>query len=186
MALAFVVLLSAMLAGLLVWAEAGKQRLRAQTLEEILASLRPVPLEWVAIIALTSREQAEAHEHVFADDLWRVLGGWRGLRAILSNADILYALAAHAHRRDIEGGTTLANLLRVQAALLRSAAAKALWRHIVGHRRQTYRAALNEVAVVYYGMTEALLESYEADSRRIYRQLCAKLRPYLPPVYPFC
>ena len=183
--LTLIVLLSTVLSCLLVWAEAGKQRLRTQTFEEVLASLRPVQIEWVAVIALTCRERVEAREQVFTDELWQMLGGWRGLRAMLGNANSLYALAANAHRRDNDEGVPLADLMRGQAALLRSAAAKALWRHVLGNRRQTYRTALNEVAIVYYDMTEALLASYEVESRRVYARLCATLRPYLPPLYPF-
>ena len=180
-----IVLLSSILGSLLIWAEAGKQRLRARTLEEVLASLRPVQIEWVAVIALTSRERVEADEDLIVDDLWRMLGGWRGLSAMFANANSLYALAAIAHRRDDDEGDTLAELMRVQAVLLRSAAANALWRHVVGNRRHTYRRALSQVAVMYYDMTEALLASYEVDSRRAYARLCATLRPYLPPLYPY-
>lgn len=163
----------------LICVEHRKRVLRKKSWEELLDMLLPVNAEWIVLVALEYRELTAQESSVASEEMWRLLGGWRGIKAMFTNAERLYVLAAHAESWGGLKAAKNAELMRRDGRRLRAAAAKAAWKYVSQRSTSHCAPELKRAASAYFGMTERLIELYENRSARGHLRLLAKLRPYL-------
>jgi hypothetical protein len=155
-----------------------KQRRRGwHNLVADLYRLDMVELSAVALDYLTpcsnKREDLEPNE------IWEFLGGYRGLRKMRDNADVLLALAAYAQRWNFDEAVIVTERMRIDAASLRRAVRSVelglIPSKFLKHYRFTLPLHAQKASSSYYLMRQRLLVLYQTSHAGLYATLAASL-----------
>lgn len=141
-----------------------------------LNKLDMVELSAVAKDYLTpSRNQIDLEPN----EIWEILGGYRGLRKMHENAEIMLALAACAQRWNFTEAVIVTERMRMDAAQLRRAVRRVELGMIPSRLLHRYQLTLplhaQEASSAYYLMRQRLLCLYQTSHAGLYPKLAAAL-----------
>ena len=128
--------------------------------EDLLASLKPVPLDGIKLIATDYLAPTEGQITIQPDELWTLISGVDGLRRMNANINILMALASYAERWNFEEAVIVAERMRSDAATLRRAIRRLLLSLVLRKSGVLAPFRVQEAASAYYLMRQRLLALY--------------------------
>ena len=158
--------------GLLLRTEWKGRQLTKMTCEQLMAHLRAVNLEQIALVALESPGSATQLESV---EIWTIIGGVRGLLEMYSNTALLLALAEQAAAWDSRASAVAIGRMRDDLLIMRHAGLYSLCSRALARGRHFSITHVHRTANAYYGMTELLLTLYEQSPSRLYTHLNTSL-----------
>lgn len=136
-------------------------RTHGRSWQELIHLLRPAHMPGVTVVAL---EAMSPHQTVVAstpEDRIAQIGGIKGIRGLMANANVLLALASHAERWNMDESRRVADLIRTQGLALRRAALllvmASFFRFATAHQTRY----VQRIALSYYYITESLLNLYK-------------------------
>ena len=154
-----------------------KQRRRGwHNLVADLYRLDMVELSAIAVDYLTPRRSQLDME---PKEIWDFLGGYRGLRKMRENAEIMLELAAYAQRWNFQEAVIVTERMRLDAATLRRAVRRVELGVIPSRLLRRFQLTLplhaQEASSAYYLMRQRLLSLYETSHAGLYPKLAAAL-----------
>ena len=141
--------------------------------DDLLARLKPVSTDGLCQIALDYLQPGKDQTRIETDELWKLIGGFEGIRRIAANADVLLALAGYAQRWNPKESLIVAERMRRDGIALRRASRKLLLSLPLGLGRARGPFNVQEAAGAYYLMRQRLLALYETSHVGRYPQLAA-------------
>ncbi len=150
-------------------------RLASLKWEDLIARLEPVEIEGIAAMAIEHLFPGPSQVGTEANDMWRMIGGAKGLARMRANADVLIALAAHAQEWIPEEGVIVAERMRRDGLALRRAVVGIGLGMTCGYGKGRAASYMREAACAYYLMRLRLLALYEASHAARYPSLAAAL-----------
>jgi hypothetical protein len=159
------------------WRSLLKQRRRDW--HELAAGLQKVNSAGVAEVALDYLTPHRGQIDLEPERIWRLLGGYEGLRKMRENAEIMLALAAYAQQWNFEEATIVTERMRNDAVSLRRAVRRVEMGMIPAGLFKRFRFAgplyAQEASSAYYLMRQRLLSLYETSHVCRYPILAAAL-----------
>jgi hypothetical protein len=104
-------------------------------------------------------------------EMWGLIGGVKGVKAMRHNAEVLIALASYAERWNYDESVIVAERMRHDALLLRKTSNQILWRMRLRVGMVRVPFYLHQSATAYHLMTTRLLTLYEGSQRVFYPRL---------------
>lgn len=159
------------------WLSSRKQARRDW--RDLVAGLHRLDFEGVSEVALDYLTPRRGQIDLGPDRIWKLLGGYEGLRKMRENAEIMLALAAYAQQWNFEEATIVIERMRHDAALLRRSVHRVELGMIPSmlFRRFQFTLPLDaqEASSAYYLMRQRLLSLYETSHECRYPMLAAVL-----------
>jgi hypothetical protein len=154
-------------------------RLTARGWDDLVARIECVEFASLKVVAQDYLDPRDSQIKLEPRELWKLVGGYEGLRRMRSNADLMLALAAHAQDWNFDEATIVAERMRLDASRLR----RALLRIELGSlpyfvlRRFWLRIPIQvqEAAAAYYLMRQRLLSLYATSHSGRYPRLAEVL-----------
>jgi hypothetical protein len=117
------ILLSLLLsiAGYLGYFITRRRRLILQGWDDVLASIRPVNIEGLRLVANHYLQPDKDQLSVEPEKMWEIVGGLTGIQTLKSNAKVMQNLAIYAERWNWDQGPVVSELIRRDAARLNKA-----------------------------------------------------------------
>lgn len=142
--------------------------------EELIAKLEPVETDGITAVALEHLRPGSSQLGMEAEELWKMIGGAKGLASMRANADVLIAIAAHAEQWSLLAeGQTVAARMRGDGLALRRAVVSISLGMTCGYGKTRVSSYIHEAASAYYLMRLRLLALYQADHAARYPSLAA-------------
>jgi hypothetical protein len=156
-----------------------RTRLKASKLsrlswEDLVARLKPVPVDGISIIAVDYLQPTKGQIDIETNDLWAMVGGLEGLKSMYANAEVLIALAGYAQQWNPEESVIVGERMRRDGLALRRATKKLSLGFVVGFGVHG-PFHVQEAASAYYLMRRRLLALYETSHVERYSRLAAAL-----------
>jgi hypothetical protein len=146
---------------------------------DLVAGLQRLDFAGVSEVALDYLTPHRGQIDLEPDRIWKLLGGYEGLRKMRENAEIMLALAAYAQQWNFEEATIVTERMRHDAALLRRSVRRAELGMIPSMLFRRFRFTLpldaQEASCAYYLMRQRLLSLYETSHECRYPMLAAVL-----------
>jgi hypothetical protein len=172
------VLLSAVAGGLAVAAVRAQRRtlkLNKQTWDELIASVEFIDARGISLVARDYLEPRRGQIDLEPEEIWALLGGEAGLKAMRANADKLLALAAFTQQWNLDEGVIVAERMRRDSLRLRRALRRVeigmLSQILTGRHWIEVPFQLQEAASSYYLMRQRLLALYETSHMGLHGRL---------------
>jgi hypothetical protein len=154
-------------------------RLTARGWDDLVARIERVEFDSLKVVAQDYLDPRDSQIKLEPRELWKLVGGYEGLRRMRSNADLMLALAAHAQDWNFDEATIVAERMRLDSSRLR----RALLRIELGSlpyfvlRRFWLRIPIQvqEAAAAYYLMRQRLLSLYATSHSGRYPRLAEVL-----------
>jgi hypothetical protein len=143
--------------------------------EDLISRLEPVESEGIAAMAVEHLHPGTSQLGTETDDMWKMIGGAKGLARMRANADVLIALAALAQEWSPEEGVIVAERMRRDGLALRRAVVGIGLGMTCGYGKRRAASYIHEAASAYYLMRLRLLALYEASHAARYPSLAAAL-----------
>lgn len=162
--MAVMCLMVCLLVGLVVvqlWFSARRQKLTTATWESTLSRVEEVNLAGLQEIANLYLQPDKNQLRIEPNEMWKILGGFRGLRRLQSNADAMLTLASFAERWDATDGKVVSEFMRRDASRLRKAVWQVELSLVYGFGSVRAPFAMQEAIAVYILMRLRLLGLYE-------------------------
>ena len=164
------VVLSAV-AGVLALAAVRAQRktikLTHRSWDDLVNSIEYIDFRGVSLVARDYLEPRRGQIDLEPDEIWALLGGEAGLKAMKLNVDRLLALAAFAQQWNLDEGVIVAERMRRDGLRLRRALRRIelgmLSQIVTGKHWIEVPFQLQEAASAYYLMRQRLLALYETS-----------------------
>jgi hypothetical protein len=170
--------LSAVAGGLAVAAVRAQRRtiqLSDRNWDELVASVEFIDFRGVSLVARDYLDPRRGQIDLEPDEIWALLGGESGLKAMRANADRLVQLAAFAQQWNLEEGVIVAERMRRDGLRLRRALRRIelgmLSQIITGKHWIEVPFQLQEAASAYYLMRQRLLALYETSHMGLHGRL---------------
>lgn len=146
---------------------------------DLVSQIRRIEFEHISSIARDYLEPSEGQIALEPTDMWLMLGGRDGLRAMRQNARLMLLLAAHAQRWNFDEGVIVTERIRRDALRLQQSVRRielALLLHRLLHHSGTLIPFhLHEAASAYYLMRQRLLALYQTSHAGLYPRLAEVL-----------
>ena len=137
-----------------------KRSLASQTWDGVLSRVEEVNLAGLQEIADLYLKPGKDQLRIEPDDMWKTLGGLRGLQRLRSNADAMLTLAMFAERWNSENGRIVSEFMRRDAARLKKAVMRVEFSLVYGFGIVRAPFALQEAIATYILMRGRLLGLY--------------------------
>lgn len=136
------------------------RRLIGQSWEGLLSELAPTETASLSLIAVEFLTPDRAPLRTEPAERWAMVGGWKGLKQLRANADVLIALAAHAERwMPLESKSVVAQM-RAQSITLRREARYLTLERLVGYEVKGSGYRVQRAASAYHLMVTCLINLY--------------------------
>jgi len=159
----------------LIRTQVSTSQLSSLKWEDLIARLQPVEREGITAMAVEHLHPGPSQLGKAADEMWKMIGGAKGLARMRANADVLIALAAHAQAWNLEEGVIVAERMRRDGLALRRAVVGVGLGMTCGYGKGRAASYIREAASAYYLMQLRLLALYEASHAARYSSLAAAL-----------
>jgi hypothetical protein len=154
-----------------------KQRQRSWP--DLVAELEPVDFKSVGVVASDYLNPMAGQISMEPEEMWRLVGGYDGLKKMCRNARVMLQLAAYAQRWNFEEGVIVHERMRRDASSLyhavRCVELGMIRRNLLGRFNFTLPFSVHEAACAYYLMRQRLLALYETSHAGLYPTLAASL-----------
>lgn len=137
-----------------------KRKLERQTWDGVLSRVEEVNLVGLQEIAALYLKPDKDQLRLEPNEMWRMVGGLRGLQRLRSNADAMLELAMFTERWNIETGRIVSEFMRLDAARLKKAITKVEFSLLYGFGIVRAPFALQEAVATYILMRGRLLGLY--------------------------
>jgi hypothetical protein len=166
-------------AGVVIAERLSSRKQAGKDWRELVAGLQRVDFEGVSEVALDYLTPRRGQIDLEPDRIWKLMGGYEGLRMMRENAEIMLALAAWAQQWNFEEATIVTERMRHDAALLRRSVRSVELGMIPSMLFRRFRFTLplhaQEASSAYYLMRQRLLSLYETSHECRYPVLAAVL-----------
>ncbi len=167
------IMLAAFLAAAFWSTQRQSTRLHQLSWDDLIGRLEPLPASGISKVALDYLQPSKGQIAIETDELWYLIGEAEGLRRMVTNADVLLALAGFAQQWNFEEGVIVAERMRRDAKALKRAARRVSLGLIFGYDKAHGPFSLQEAASSYYLMRRRLLALYETSHVGRYPALAA-------------
>jgi len=159
-----------------IWTQYASLKLTRQTWEGLVSQLQRLNFHGVTVVARDFLEPHRGQLSLEPEQMWQLVGGYKGLTMMRENANVMLALAAFAHRWNFEEGVIVSERMRRDALSLRRAVYRVELRRMILTllpRRFRFTAPfdVHEAASSYYLMRQRLLALYETSHAGLYPAL---------------
>lgn len=158
-----VVLLSMLFAGLGVITRLAlkRRRLLMRSWDSVLASVERVDVDGIRLIAECYLLPDKHQLRIEPNEMWHLLGGLEGINRLDRNAQAMLDLAVYAQRWNDTEGAVISEMIRRDAARVRSAVWRIQFTFLLGFGFVKAPFHVQEAAATYYLMRSRLLGLYE-------------------------
>jgi hypothetical protein len=154
-----------------------KQRRRGW--HDIVAELQQLNTNELSTVAIDYLVPHNGQIDLEPEAIWESLGGYKGLRKMRQNAEVMLALAACAQQWNFTEAVIVTERMRMDAALLRRAVRRVELGLIPSRLARRYQLTLplhaQEASSAYYLMRQRLLCLYQTSHAGLYPRLAAAL-----------
>jgi hypothetical protein len=158
-----------------VYSQRKAIRLNARGWDDLVERLERVEPDGVKVVARDYLDPQQGQIALEPPELWKLVGGYEGLRRMRANADLMLALAAHAQYWNFDEATIVAERMRLDSWRLRRALRRIEFGSLpyFAVRRFWLRIPLQvqEAAAAYYLMRQRLLSLYATSHSGLYPRL---------------
>ena len=137
-----------------------KQKLAEQTWDGVLSRVEQINLAGLQEIAAVYLNPSEDQLRIEPNEMWKTVGGLRGLRHLRSNADAMLTLAMFAERWHSTDGRVVSEFMRRDAVRLKKAITRVEFSLLYGFGIVRAPFALQEAIATYILMRGRLLGLY--------------------------
>jgi hypothetical protein len=174
-----VLALSVVLLGALAILMAQLRHQRQRSWHEIAAGLQQLNSDGLAAVAVDYLAPHSGQIDMEPETIWNSVGGYRGLRKMRANAEVMLALAACAQQWNFTEAVIVTERMRMDAAQLRRAVRRAELGLISLRLLRRYQLTLplhaQEASSAYYLMRQRLLCLYQTSHAGLYPRLADAL-----------
>ncbi len=160
-------------------------KLARGTWQDLVLKLQHLNLDGVTTVARDFLEPRPSQIQLEPGQMWELVGGYRGLRKMRANAEVMLALASYTKRWNFDESVIVSERMRRDATALHRAIRRVELRRI-GELKNIYRLLphhfhmmtpfdVHQAASSYYLMRQRLLALYETSHAGLYPALSAKL-----------
>ena len=158
-----------------IYTQLNSIRLNSRGWEQLLAQAAQIDFDGIKAVAQDYLDPQLEQIRLEPQDLWNLVGGYDGMRAMRANAKLMLALAAHAQHWNFVEATIVYERMRHDALRLRAATFRielGLIPHFV-MRRFWLRTPLylQDATAAYYLMRQRLLALYANNNSARYPRL---------------
>ncbi|MFZ1087111.1 MAG: hypothetical protein WAN35_19275 [Terracidiphilus sp.] len=175
----FVLLASCSLIGALFILMAQLMKQRRRGWHDIVAELQRLNTEELSAVAIDFLTPHQGQIDLEPGAIWESLGGYRGLRKMRENAEVMLALAACAQQWNFTEAVIVTERMRMDAAQLRRAVRRVEVGLIPSRMLQRFQLTLplhaQEASSAYYLMRQRLLCLYQTSHAGLYPKLAEAL-----------
>lgn len=154
-----------------------KQRRRGW--HDIVAELKPLDTDQLSTVAIDYLTPHSGQIDLEPEAIWESIGGYKGLRKMRENAEVMMALAACAQQWNFTEAVIVTERMRMDAALLRRALRRVELGLISFRLLRRYQLTLplyaQEASSAYYLMHQRLLCLYQTSHAGLYPRLAEAL-----------
>ena len=154
-------------------------KLSQRSWSDLVAEIEFIDFRGISLVARDYLDPRKGQIDFEPEQIWTLLGGDEGLRAMLLNADRLIALAAFAQQWNLDESVIVAERMRRDGLRLRKAVRRVqlgmLSQIFTGRHWVEVPFQLQEAASAYYLMRQRLLALYETSHVGLYPQLAKAL-----------
>jgi hypothetical protein len=163
-----------------IWTQVSSIKLNRQTWKGLVSQLHKLNFDSVTLVARDFLEPRRGQLALEPEQMWQLVGGYKGLMMMRENANIMLALAAYAEQWNFDEGVIVTERMRREALSLRRAVHRVELRRLILNllpRRFRFTAPfdVHEAASSYYLMRQRLLALYETSHAGLYPALAAVL-----------
>jgi hypothetical protein len=152
---------------------------RSQSWHQLVSRLHRLDMGEVTTVAIDFLVPHRSQIDLEPDEIWESLGGYRGLRKMRENAEVMLALAASAQQWNFTEAVIVTERMRMDAAQLRRAVRRVEMGLIPSRLVSRYRLTLplyaQEASSAYYLMRQRLLCLYQTSHAGLYPALAGVL-----------
>jgi hypothetical protein len=134
---------------------------------DLVAMLQPVDFAGISTVAVDYLTPCRGQLRLEPDRMWRLLGGYKGLKRMSQNAEVMLALASYAQRWNFEEAVIVTERMRLDAAALRRAVRRVRLGMLSNRLLQRFRFTIplnaQEASSTYYLMRQRLFALYETS-----------------------
>jgi hypothetical protein len=165
------ILFSAVLTLGIVIVHLKARRLSGDDWEALVARIQPVPFEGLEKVALDHLQPQGSQLLIEPEELWKLVGGFDGLKRMRQNADLIVQLAAHVRRWNFDESVVVAERIRQDTVLLKRALFKIKVQMLFSTRKLHVPFYVHHAASAYYLMTRRVLALYQTNQFVLYPRL---------------
>lgn len=144
----------------LLQAQLKAKKLIDQSWDHLLSELRPTETAAISLIAVEFLTPDQAQLRTEPAERWVMVGGWKGLRQLQRNADVLIALAAHAERWIPTESKSVVAQMRTESLTLRREVGLLILGRVLGPRVDGRGFRVQRAVSAYHLMVTRLLGLY--------------------------
>lgn len=133
--------------------------------QSLVGRLKAVNRDSITRVALDleSEGQQENSEGLSDSEIWDLVGGLEGLKAMEQNCDVLIDMAAYVQRWHPEA-VAVAEELRISARQIKWHIARIQGATKTGKTETTFASYAQNAVAIYYAMTKTLLQLYQVSN----------------------
>lgn len=147
------------------------RRLSGENWEALVAQIQRVPFEDLEKVALDHLQPQGSQLLIEPEELWKLVGGFEGLKRMRQNADLIIQLAAHVRRWNFDESIVVAERIRQDTVLLKRALFKIKIQMLFSMRKLHVPFYVHQAASAYYLMTRRVLALYQTNQFVLYPRL---------------
>jgi hypothetical protein len=147
------------------------RRLSGDDWEALISQIQPVPFESLEKVALDHLQPCGSQLLIEPEELWRLVGGFDGLKKMQKNADLIIHLAAHVRRWNFDEAIVVAERIRQDSVMLKRALFKIQIQMFFSTRKLHVPFYVHQAASAYYLMTRRVLALYQTNQFVLYPRL---------------
>jgi hypothetical protein len=168
--LVFIVFSMALTLGIVI-VYLNARRLSGDNWEGLVARIQPVPFEDLEKVALDHLQPQGSQLLIEPEELWKLVGGFDGLKRMRQNADLIIQLAAHVRRWNFDESVVVAERIRQDTVMLKRALFKIQIQMLFSMRKLHVPFYVHQAASSYYLMTRRVLALYQTNQFVLYPRL---------------
>jgi len=168
--LVFIVFSMALTLGIVI-VYLNARRLSGDNWEALVARIQPVPFEDLEKVALDHLQPQGSQLLIEPEELWKLVGGFDGLKRMRQNADLIIQLAAHVRRWNFDESVVVAERIRQDTVMLKRALFKIQIQMLFSMRKLHVPFYVHQAASSYYLMTRRVLALYQTNQFVLYPRL---------------
>jgi hypothetical protein len=163
-----------------LYSQCSSIKLTRQNWKNLVSKLHKLNFDGVVVVARDFLEPHRGQLTLQPEQMWKLVGGYEGLKKMRENAATMLALAAYTQQWNFDEGVIVGERMRRDAVQLRHAVQRVVLRRAIVSwlpRKFRYTAPfdVHQAASSYYLMRQRLLALYETSHVGLYPDLAAVL-----------
>jgi hypothetical protein len=168
--LVFIVFSTVLTLGIVI-VHLNARRLSGDNWEALVARIQPIPFEDLEKVALDHLQPQGSQLLIEPEELWKLVGGFDGLKRMRQNADLIIQLAGHVRHWNFDESVVVAERIRQDTVMLKRALFKIQIQMLFSMRKLHVPFYVHQAASAYYLMTRRVLALYQTNQFVLYPRL---------------